>query len=275
MNTDPLSLLPKIIEIAKSAGALILPYFQEQNFTITKKDDGTLVTNADLIANQHIVHELKKNSDLPILSEEGPVLSWDERKSWSSYWLVDPLDGTRGFVNKSPEFTVNIALIENHKPTLGVIVAPAKKLTYFAVRNKMVCKQEDNKDPELIKSHTMREEVKVLVGQYYNSKRMELLSKCFTNMTLDRLNSSLKLAFIAEGSYDLYLRVGPICEWDTAAGQCILEEAGGAIVDFEGRTLEYNRNDSLNCVPFFAMGDKSAVTRVLEMYNNMRKYDEK
>lgn len=273
---DALALLPRIMDIAKGAGRLIMPFFQGQNFTVTQKNDHSPVTNADLLANQYIVSELKKISDLPILSEEGLEFSWAERQAWSSYWLVDPLDGTRGFVKKSPEFTVNIALIENNQSTLGVIVLPEKKLTYFAVRNKLVCKQVGDEEPRLIKTRPMREEVHVLVGQYYNPKRMELLASCFKNLTVAHVNSSLKFALIAEGSSDFYLRVGPICEWDIGAGQCILEEAGGAVVDFGAKALQYNLRESLNCPPFIAMGDKNSVPRVLEIYNNMRsQYDKK
>lgn len=275
MKNDALTLLPRIIDIAKSAGALILPFFREQNFTLEKKSDNSPVTNADLAANQYIENELEKISDLPILSEEGSEISWEERRSWSSYWLVDPLDGTRGFVRNNPEFTVNIALIENHQSTLGVIFVPEKNITYFAVKNKMVCKQVGNKDPELIKTRVMKDNVNVLAGQYYNPKRMELLAKFFTNMKVDRVNSSLKFALIAEGSYDFYLRVGPICEWDVGAGQCILEEAGGVVVGFGGEALQYNLRESLDCPPFIAMGDQSAVPRVLEVYNNMRIQNEK
>ncbi len=270
MKADPLALLPQVVEIAKSAGALIHPYFYSQNFTVTKKMDNTLLTNADLVANDYIVSELKKISDLSILSEEGTEFSWALRQTWSTYWLVDPLDGTRGFVNNSPEFTVNIALIQKNQPILGVIFVPEKNVTYYAVKNNLSYKQIGEEKPIPIQSRAMSENVEVLVGQHYNARRMELLSKFFLNLKITRVNSSLKFCLIAEGLHDFYLRVGPICEWDTAAGHCILEAAGGVVVDFEGQALQYNVRESLNCPPFIAMGDKNAAPRVVEMYNKIR-----
>lgn len=270
MKEALLKLLPDIIDIAKNAGVIIHAHFRRQDLSISKKSDNTFLTNADLLANNCIVEALKAISHYPILSEEGREFPWEERQTWPSYWLVDPLDGTRGFIDQSPEFTVNIAFIHEHQPILGVVHAPEKNVTYFAVKNAVVCKQIGNEDPLPIKTKKMSEKVHIIVGQHYNVRRMERVSEYFSEMKIARVNSSLKFGLLAEGLYDFYPRFGPICEWDTGAGHCILEEAGGVVIDFEKQALQYNLRESLNCPPFVAAGDKNSVAKIVEIYNKVR-----
>jgi 3'(2'), 5'-bisphosphate nucleotidase len=270
MNPDLQTLLPKIIEIAKKAAAIIDPFYRSIDLAISKKIDDTYLTPADTAAHECIVKELMQISDYPILSEEGPEISWAKRQTWSRYWLVDPLDGTRGFIKKSPEYTVNIALIDEHDPILGVVYAPEKNILYYAAKNHLAYRQVGQENPTLMTTRHLNDTVQVVVGRHYNSRRMNLFVEQFPHVEITRVNSSLKFGLIAEGLCDFYPRFGPICEWDTAAGHCVLQEAGGVVVDFDGRPLQYNVRESLNCPAFMALGDRSAAPKLLEIYDKIR-----
>jgi len=253
-------LLHDVINAAQAGGKIILAYFQggfSQQVTI--KSDQTPVTLADVAANQAITAALKKiDSRIPILSEENDIPDFSVRQQWSRYWLVDPLDGTRGFINRSAQFCVNIALIENQVPTLGVIYAPVEKQVCYAVRHAPAFfLQENQRESFQIKADKkMPNQMRLLTGHY--DPRLTLkdaLRSYFGNVSIVKMNSALKFSMIARGMADLYVRFGSTSEWDTAAGQCILESAGGLVVDFQGNPLQYNAKSSLINPAFIAMGD--------------------
>lgn len=246
-------------DIAVRAAAAILEVY-ESDFAVTRKDDRSPLTAADLAANRVIVDGLRAlTPELPVLSEESAAVAWSERSRWQRYWLVDPLDGTREFVKRNGEFTVNIALIDDHRPVLGVVQVP--------VGGELACAWEGggtwitDRAGGMARHVTTRTRATPLViagsRSHGSEHEAELLSRLGSCARLP-LGSSLKFLRIAAAEADLYLRLGPTSEWDTAAGQCVLEQAGGAVLDFSGRPLRYNTRDSLLNPDFFAVGERGA-----------------
>ena len=245
--------------IAQRAAAAILDVY-ESDFAVAHKDDRSPLTAADLAAHRVIVaalHELTPG--WPVLSEESAGIGWNERARWTRYWLVDPLDGTREFVKRNGEFTVNIALIDDHKPVLGVVQTP--------VSGELACAWEgggawlaDSAGAKAARIGTRRRASPLTVaGSRSHASEHEngLLARLGACAKMP-LGSSLKFVRIAAAEADLYLRLGPTSEWDTAAGQCVLEQAGGAVLDFQGRPLRYNTRDALINPDFFGIGDREA-----------------
>jgi 3'(2'), 5'-bisphosphate nucleotidase len=195
---------------------------------------------------------------LPALSEEGPKIDYEVRRQWQTYWLIDPLDGTREFVKRNGEFSVNIALIENHRPILGVVYAPVLDHLYFASWNNGAYKQVDNSAPQIIRvDETVRDPVRVAGSRSHSTGSLDMYLDRLGRHELISMGSSLKACLVAEGSADLYPRFGPTSEWDTAAAQCIVEEAGGAITSTDMQPLRYNTKESLLNPNFFVFGDRS------------------
>ena len=253
-------LMLAVSNIAIEAGNIIMGNYNEVLSLKIKKDKSPL-TKADLQSNQYIIKELKSlNEEIPILSEE-TLIKWNERKKWNTYWLVDPLDGTKEFINKNGEFTVNIALIENNKPILGVIYAPALSILYFAQKkigsHKVCC---SNILSSLDTSVRLNVNIKnktdliTVIGSrsHSNEKFKTWINQNFHHYNIIQKGSSLKICDIAEGFADIYPRFGPTSEWDIAAGQIILEEAGGNIVNFNNENLTYNSKESLLNSEFIA-----------------------
>lgn len=261
--------LDLLITVAKQAGRRILPMMKvlRKDLRIRYKKDGTLLTAADLEANRCIQVGLGAVfPEIPMLSEEArPAIYW-HRRTWSAHWLVDPLDGTRAFVNGFKDFTVNIALIEDQIPILGVIYAPALDICYYAARGHGAFKQVgDNGIETVIRTKPMDwENSRILLGRYFQDRALLRAYKATSGVKMIHRNSSLKLGLLAEGVGDIYPRFGKTGEWDTAAGQCIVEMAGGAIIDFEGRPLRYNTKSSLINPPFIAVGDAEQGKRAIE-----------
>ncbi len=254
--------LKHVISISYQAGEGILNYWNHpETIGVKRKEDNTPLTAADLRSNEIIEKGLSALApEIPLLSEEGNWPAYNQRRQWDRYWLVDPLDGTRGFVNHLDEFTVNIALMDKGKPVLGVIYAPKKEWYYFAYSGAGAFKRVADQEP--IEIHTRRADtsaLRIIIGYYHKEARLQKLLQSSPENTINRVNSSLKLGVLAEGSADLYPRIGPTSEWDTAAGQIILEEAGGIVVDLEGQPLQYNAESSLLNPEFIAMGDPSQV----------------
>ena len=266
--------LREVILLAKKAGQDILKYYALPNeaMHVAHKKDNTPVTAADLCAHEIIYRGLQTlTPQIPILSEEGNIPRWEVRRRWERYWLLDPLDGTRGFVERRDEFTVNIALIERHRPMLGIVYAPVPKECYFAKQKCGVFKQVNDESPKRIHTKPMNwESFSVLLGQYLRSPRLPELFKSIAGCQVIRLNSSLKFCRIAEGEGDLYPRFGDTSEWDTAAAQCILEVAGGGVVDLNGKALQYNAQASLVNPAFVVMGDLTQKTKLIELVEERR-----
>jgi 3'(2'), 5'-bisphosphate nucleotidase len=260
MKTEQLSaLLPDINRIAKQAGDKIMEVYKN-GFDIETKSDDSPVTTADLAANAHIEKALKKLSPLfPLLSEESATQSFEERAARETYWLVDPLDGTKEFIKRRDSFTVNIALIHHNKPILGVVYAPALDVLYFACKGAGCFKQKGDNDAVRIQARKMPA-TPVFAGS--RSHAGKTLSKFLANVKAEMgdyelvsMGSSLKMCMVAEGSADLYPRLGLTSEWDTAAAHCIVEEAGGKLVQTDMSPLLYNTKESLLNPFFFTIGD--------------------
>ncbi len=256
------ALMPKILTIARLAGQASLEFYQsDADLAIATKTDHSPVTAADLAAHNIIVTELAKlTPDIPVLSEEAPDIAYDKRRQWDQYWLVDPLDGTREFISGKGEFTVNIALIEQHKAVLGVIFAPISKRIYYAARNLGVYKQSMEHEPEPIHARTCDRDEIIVVASLRNGKiALTNFLQLFPNYELAKASSALKFCLVAEGRADLYPRFSPTSEWDSAAGQCIIEQAGGKVMGLDLQPLPYNTKESLTNPYFIALGDPAII----------------
>ncbi|WP_455379898.1 3'(2'),5'-bisphosphate nucleotidase CysQ [Acidihalobacter prosperus] len=259
MTTDLNSyaeLLPNICAIARDAGKKIMEIYESQDFSIEQKDDKTPVTAADYAAHHLITNRLERlTPDYPILSEESESISYDERSHWQTYWLIDPLDGTREFIKQNGEFTVNIALIHKHNAELGVVYAPALKLCYYAALGSGSWRQKDKEQPQPIRTRTAPGRPTIAGSRSHANPHLQEMLDRIGPHELISMGSALKTCLVAEGSADLYPRLGLTSEWDTAAAQCVLEQAGGHLIDIEGRRLSYNEKVSLLNPYFLAYGD--------------------
>ena len=257
---------------AKRAGEAILDVYGS-DFAVEQKDDKSPLTLADKRSHEIIMDVLGQtitvnNCTVPVLSEEGRGIPFDERKEWEYFWLVDPLDGTKEFVKRNGEFTVNIALIHNHKPVLGIIYIPVKDVFYFAAINFGTYKLENSenlvdnlsikelldKSQKLPLTSNNESSITVIGSRSHTSEEfsefVKRLNEKYGNVEFVSSGSSLKLCLVAEGSADVYPRFGPTMEWDTAAGQAIVEQAEGSVMDIQTREpLRYNKENLLN--PFF------------------------
>ncbi len=259
MSHDIAALACDVCALARRAGHAILEIYKS-DFAVTQKKDSSPLTEADLAANQLIKDGLVGlTAHWPVLSEESAAISWAERSRWRRYWLVDPLDGTREFVKRNDEFTVNIALIEGHRPVLGVVFAPALGEMYCAWEGGGAFRGAAI-DAALQRLQVRPRQTPVIVvgSRSHDDPRLLHSLRKLGDHELRALGSSLKFCRIAAGEADLYLRYGATSEWDTAAGQCVLEQAGGRVSDFSGSPLGYNRRESLINPDFFAYADNSA-----------------
>ena len=259
MNSISDDLKAKVTAIAVQAGNKIMEIYQ-QDFTIYEKDDASPLTQADLAAHKHIVAELENISALPILSEESSEIPWQTRKTWTRYWLVDPLDGTKEFIKKNGEFTVNIALVEFGVPTFGVVHAPALQKTFVGHNGIGAYVDIDGvSTPLKVNDKSPDEQWKVVGSRSHQSPEIhKILDALDGDKELVAMGSSLKLCSVADGSAHLYPRVGPTSEWDTAAAHAVVLAAGGRVVvldpdnpfDHDAHPLRYNQKESI-LNPFF------------------------
>ncbi len=259
---DLSNLLPSVNDIARSSGQVILDIFQRGQFEIQIKIDNTPVTSADLAAHKLVVEKLTElTPDIPVLSEEDAVISLAERSQWQRYWLVDPLDGTQEFIAGSGDFATIIALVENNTPVMGVVYAPISGVTYYAYHGKGAWKVTP--EGETVRISTHKHELPTQSIAVAISRRQDI--SAITNRLDPSLNydlvplgsAALKSCLVAEGAVDCYLRLGPTGEWDTAATQCIVEEAGGRILNTHLTSLSYNERDTLENPNFITLGDET------------------
>ena len=243
-----------VIQLAKEAGQAIMAIY-DRNFAVEEKDDKSPLTEADLASHTAIVQGLEHiTPDIPVLSEESSELPWSERRQWNRYWLIDPLDGTKEFIKKNGEFTVNIALVDNGEPVWGVVYAPALEWTYYGGSAQQGSWKEQGGKVHTIEVTELPEDNtgwRIVGSRSHQSEEFKTFIERFDSPTIKSMGSSLKICLVAEGEADLYPRLGPTSEWDTAAAHAVLAGAGGKIVEAESReTLRYNQKDSvLN--PFF------------------------
>ena len=255
----------QIVTIAKQAGAEIMEVYDHyQDIGVQHKSDNSPLTIADQKANDIIVAGLKGLAiQYPIISEENKAIPFEERQSFTRVWMVDPLDGTKEFIKRNGEFTVNIALLEEGKSILGVIYAPALNLTYWAAQGVGAFKEEDGGFVS-ISAHEFnldQKGVRIVCSRSHLNTATQACVDAFEEPKLVPTGSSLKIALVAEGAADFYPRLGPTMEWDIAAAQVILEEAGGTLVELVNHLpLKYNRADMLN--PHFLAFGKTDVEKL-------------
>lgn len=247
-------------EVALKAGDLILELYEEQAYETYEKADDSPVTSADFAANRLIVDGLAAlTPDIPILSEEGTHLTFEERKKWPRYWIIDPIDGTQEFIARSGDFGVIIALVEHNQPVLGVIYWPAGDVLYTA-QSGQGAYREDVHGKQQIHIRRLADPDQDVIHMAIS--RRQPRERVLQRMTGDRElamlpagSCSLKACMIAEGKADCFLRVGPTGEWDTAAAEVIVGEAGGRIVDENFQPLTYNQEADLGNPNFIILGD--------------------
>lgn len=255
MNLVTADLQEAVIAIAREAAVAILDVY-ENAFEVEHKSDSSPLTAADLAAHHIIVDGLERlTPDWPILSEESADIPWEDRRHWSRYWLVDPLDGTREFVKRNGEFTVNIALIEEGVAVFGVVLAPVGGTLWHGARGQDAYRRDGETDVLLHTRAPATGTLRVAASRSHRDARTEALLARIGDTETIGLGSSLKFCRIAEGSLDVYPRFGPTSEWDTAAAQCVLEAAGGAVIAPDGRAFRYNRRPTLLNGDFLALGD--------------------
>ena len=243
------SMVQDIITISQTAGKAILEVY-DSDFSVEQKDDKSPLTLADKRSHEIIAGFLHARYPYPVLSEEGKNIPFEERKDWECFWLVDPLDGTKEFIKRNGEFTVNIALIKRDRPVLGVIYQPVADLLYYAVQGEGSFKIEGGRGEKLPLSRK-KDNLTVAGSRSHGSKAfddyVEVLRTKYGTCAFISAGSSLKFCLVAEGRADIYPRLAPTMEWDTAAGQMIVEEAGGLVLESKSRTpLRYNKESLLN-----------------------------
>ena len=237
-----------------------------QDFDVYEKQDSSPLTEADLASHKLITAALAAlTPDVPVLSEESAALPWEVRRTWQRYWLVDPLDGTKEFVKRNGEFTVNIALIEDHAPVLGVVYAPVLDALYWAVKGEGAWRDDGEvKRLEPLKFPGENGVWKVVGSRSHGSAAFDTFANQFERVEAVPMGSSLKFCLVAAGAAHLFPRFGPTSEWDTAAGQCVVEAGGGMVYNLEtGEPLRYNTKASLLNPHFLVTAEPS--TRFLAM----------
>ena len=252
--------LPEVRRIAEEAAEAILEVYRSAEHQVAVKEDFSPLTQADLASHRHIVAGLERLAPaLPVLSEESQEITYDERRQWDTFWLVDPLDGTKEFLRRNGEFTINIALIRGHRPVLGVVHLPVSGQTYWAAEGKGAFRSVNGETVRLQAAQTVGQPVKVVASRSQSSTpTVVFLDRLAQEHELEVVSkgSALKLCMVAEGEADLYPRLAPTMEWDTAAAQCVVEQAGGRVTTLGSEPLQYNKEDLLN--PFFMVASPGA-----------------
>lgn len=262
-------LLPGIVAIANQAGQAIMDVYADPANVATTKADNSPLTQADLAADRVISSGLNGLAlGWPLLSEESAQIGYDARQSWQRFWLIDPLDGTKEFIKRNGEFTVNIALIENGVPVLGVVYAPALDVCYYAAEGVGAFVRRAGKPAQPIRviPHMPGQPVKVVASRSHSDERTVTLLKRLGAYECISMGSSLKLCLVAEGAAHFYPRLGPTMEWDTAAAHAVVKQAGGVVCDLIGQELQYNKSD-LHNPEFLVMSAQDKVQRVSDVAN--------
>jgi len=255
---NPCNYLDDARALAKLAADKILDVYNTE-FSVAEKDDKSPLTAADMASHTAIVAGLEAlTPDIPVLSEESAKIPYAERAAWQRYWLIDPLDGTKEFIKRNGEFTVNIALIEDGVPVLGVVHVPVSGVTYAACKGRGALKAVPGEGEHPIHVRKLAAGPVAVVGSrsHQGDSLKAFLAKLGEHEIVS-MGSSLKICLVAEGVADVYPRLGLTSEWDTAAAHCVVTEAGGALTDLEMQPLRYNTKDSLLNPFFFVFGDDS------------------
>ena len=250
------SLLDQAKIAASTASEEILKVYHSDDFEIETKNDQSPLTRADQAAHQVITSILEKTG-IPILSEEGTLIPYSRRKKWETFWMIDPLDGTKEFIKKNGEFTVNIALIHHHQPIIGVVQTPVTYDLYYAIKASGA--QKNGQSIQCASFDLHQSGIKVVVSRSHINPETQSFLDTLINPKIITKGSSLKLLIVAEGEAHLYPRFAPTMEWDTAAAQIIVEEAGGKVLIQNSKTqVHYNKENLMN--PYFLVQGKEKAT---------------
>lgn len=249
-------LLDGLLILVEQAGKAVINIYQN-DIQVERKSDNSPLTKADKKAHEIISAGLMKlQPDLPMISEEGAHLPYEIRKNWRTYWLVDPLDGTKEFINRNGEFTVNIALIEDGYPIIGVVGQPVEERIYYAAAELGAFEIGPNQlEPVSISTKAAQNSILTLVSKSHLSEELREEINQQKNIEMISVGSSLKFCMIANGKADFYPRIGPTSEWDIAAAQCVVEVAGGKVLSLDGERMKYNQKESFTNSNFVVVGD--------------------
>ncbi|MYD46184.1 MAG: 3'(2'),5'-bisphosphate nucleotidase CysQ [Gammaproteobacteria bacterium] len=253
-------MLSELVAITRRAHREILDVYNS-NFIVDTKSDNTPITDADRRAHDVIMEGLAKmDPSIPVLSEEGEIPSFDERRNWDRHWIVDPLDGTREFTERNDEFTVNIALIERGTPKLGVVGIPTKEIVYSGDVQDAVAQRHTDKDISPISTTQLGDSIRMTTSRHYttpqNQQIIDYLGSIGKKVQVKTVGSSIKMCYIAEGLADIYVRFGLSNEWDIAAAHTVLRAAGGGVYLLDGTQKEYNQSKSTLNSAFFACSSR-------------------
>ena len=247
-----------LLSIIQEAGAHVLNIYNadDENWEVSAKDDNSPLTKADRMANEFICQKVQEQyPDIPIISEENKALDYEDRKDYEVFWLIDPLDGTKEFLKRNGEFTINLALVQKDKPVAGVVYAPALGRLYYGAKGEGAYFWDENNETHQLNANafSMNESgLRLVCSRSHMNEETENFVNQFENPELVSMGSSLKFMLIAEGKADIYPRIGPTMEWDTGASQIIVEEAGGIVLNYnDQQPLTYNKPDLHN--PWFAV----------------------
>lgn len=240
------SILPDVIKIADEASEKVLHIYQS-DFKVNYKEDHSPITAADIASHDIIVKGLRQISrDIPILSEEGAEIPWEERKKWRRFWLIDPIDGSKDFTQRTGEFTVNIAMIEDGEPVMGVVTAPALKEAFWGIKGEGAHMRDRTGRVHRIRVAEPKDTLRVVASKNHLNEETRAFIEALGSHETVQAGSSLKFCRIAEGHADIYPRMGPTSEWDTAAAHAVLVAAGGKVQTPEGQPLVYGKENILN-----------------------------
>ncbi|MBW3197549.1 3'(2'),5'-bisphosphate nucleotidase CysQ [Marinobacter nauticus] len=240
------SILPDVIKIADEASEKVLHIYQS-DFKVNYKEDHSPITAADVASHDIIVKGLRQISrDIPILSEEGAEIPWEERKKWRRFWLIDPIDGTKDFTQRTGEFTVNIAMIEDGEPVMGVVTAPALKEAFWGIKGEGAHMRDRTGRVHRIRVAEPKDTLRVVASKNHLNEETRAFIEALGSHETVQAGSSLKFCRIAEGHADIYPRMAPTSEWDTAAAHAVLVAAGGKVQTPEGQPLVYGKENILN-----------------------------
>ena len=262
------TLIENLIQISKNAGDAIMDIY-ETKFDVDIKSDQSPLTKADLLSNKIICSYLKKiTPEIPVLSEESSDVQYERRSKWSEYWLVDPLDGTKEFIKRNGEFTTNIALISENRPVLGIIHVPVSNETYWGSKETGSYHLNGDSLSNKKKISVSKEKndcLRIVSSRSHPTGELKILLQKLGKHKLVSMGSSLKFCLIAKGEADCYPRLGPTCEWDTAAGEIIAESAGANIVNLSNKMIRYNQKESYLNPHFLVSKDMNTKEKILSI----------
>ena len=262
------SLIENIIDVSLEAGSSIMDIYENDlEIDIQTKSDASLVTKADMISHSIIKKRLKEiTPEIPIISEEDSKINFSERSAWNDYWLIDPMDGTKEFINRNGEFTVNIALINNNSPVFGVIHVPTEGNTYWGTEETGSYLLKSNyESTKLGVTQDIRSPVRIVCSRSHPSKELNTVLKKIKDYETIHIGSSLKFCLVASGKADCYPRLGPTSEWDTAAGEIIARSAGAIVVNLDNEALKYNSKEGYINPSFLVANNHTIKERILSI----------